>query len=242
MKTLLKSLSLLSTVFTTPGKLHPPRRRENIDLTRIIQEKLGRRGEVFIVQIGSNDGVTGDPVFPLLRDNPSWGALLVEPVPFLFEQLKRNYAGNKTVQFENVAVSGEAGKKSFHYVDPAARQHIPDLPFWFDQLGSFDRGHIIRHIGSALERLIVTTEVPALPLEDLFERHHVSRIDVLHIDAEGHDWIILQQLDQKRFRPEFILFEHKHLSKRDKRAAVDFLADDYRITQVNSHDYLCELR
>ena len=37
-----------------------------------------------IVQIGTNDGERGDPIFTLLRNRRLWRALLVEPLPEIF--------------------------------------------------------------------------------------------------------------------------------------------------------------
>jgi FkbM family methyltransferase len=243
MKKFLKSLPFLGSHSSGIGKLRWRYRCWKVDPTRRLRCILEGREGLFVVQIGSNDGLTGDPIHSLLRENPSWNALLVEPVPFLFERLRQNYSHNKNVRFENVAVTHAAGTTTFHYVDPAAKQRIPDLPEWYDQLGSFDRGHIVRQLGAAMEPYIVSDEIPTLPLAAVLERNQVSKIDVLHIDTEGFDWEILKQLDLGRFQPAAILFEHKHLAEGDKRAAVAFLKDSYRISDLDvSGDYLCERR
>lgn len=197
-----------------------------------------------VVQIGSNDGKTGDPIRPLLLRNSSWTALLVEPVPFLFERLCRNYAGASRFRLENVAIAEQAGVSPFYYIDKAARKSMSRRPWWFDQIGSFDRRHLVGHLGTAgyfggaEDRLIVSLDVPTLPLPVLLERNNVDRINLLHIDAEGYDWKILSQLDLTKYRPEVILFEHVHLSTKDKGAARAFLQDRYTILQLGD-DYLC---
>lgn len=195
-------------------------------------------GDLFVVQIGSNDGATDDPIFKLLARNPSWHALLVEPVPFLFERLRANYRDNKNIKFENVAISDKVGKSAFYYVDQRAKQHIPDLPFWFDQLGSFDRNHISRHFGEVLEPFIQSIELTTIPLAEMLARNGVTTIDVLHIDTEGYDWKILQQLDLRMVKPKAILFEHKHLSAADKASAREFLGSGYSIRDLGN-DLLC---
>src|SRR2546422_396902 len=75
-----------------------------------------------------NDGKTGDPIHSLLADHPSWHALLVEPVPLLFERLKRNYTDASRFRFENVAITERAGTSRFYYVDERAKENFPDLP------------------------------------------------------------------------------------------------------------------
>jgi FkbM family methyltransferase len=232
MKSFLKSLPLIGPLMT-----HVRTWWRN-KLTRKLRTILRDQKDLYIVQIGSNDGITGDPVHLLLRSNPSWKALLVEPVPFLFESLCKNYSASPNMTFANVAISEEAGTANFYYVDPVAKQYIPELPSLFNQWGSFDPGHIVRHFGNALDRFIVCTKVLTLPLATLLAQHYVTKIDLLHIDTEGHDWIVLRQLDLRSFNPEVILFEHKHLSDEDKRKALLFLKRDYTIMRYK-YDFLC---
>jgi FkbM family methyltransferase len=199
---------------------------------------LKGRKDLFVVQIGSNDGVTGDPIHSLLKSNPSWKALLVEPVPYLFDRLCKNYFDIPNIQFANVAITDRPGMATFYYVDPVAKDNTPELSCLFEQLGSFDRGHIVRHLGGTLEKFIVTTQVSTFPLSTVLERNNVNKIDLLHIDAEGHDWKVLRQLDLARFRPDVILFEHIHLSEDDKTQAMAFLKGNYEMTNLGA-DFLC---
>jgi FkbM family methyltransferase len=207
-----------------------------------IQKALSGIKSVYVVQIGSHDGKTGDPIRSLLLQNLSWATLFVEPVPFLFERLRQNYADSPRFRFENVAIGQRSGVTTFYYIDEAAKEHVPELPGWFYQLGSFDRDHISRHFGSAVNRLIdrfiVTADVPTLSLAALLERNNVDQIDLLHVDAEGYDWEIVRQLDLTRYNPEVILFEHKHLSIEAKSEARAFLQDRYRIMDFFP-DYFC---
>lgn len=186
---------------------------------------LGQQA-AFVVQIGSNDGKTGDPIYPLLQKNLTWKALFVEPVPYVFEQLKNNYPDNARFRFENVAINnGE--RLTFHWVDPKARESLPELPYWFDQLGSFDKQHILKHFDGKLAPFIISAKLEGITLSTLFERNQIEKIDILHIDTEGHDWNILSQLDLKAHAPKFILFEHNHLTTTAVQAARDFLNDQY---------------
>jgi FkbM family methyltransferase len=209
-----------------------------------LKQALSGLKNVYVVQIGSNDGKTGDPIRPLLLRNPSWAALLVEPVPFLFARLRRNYGGAPRFHFESVAIAEQVGVGAFYYIDEAARERMSRRPWWFDQIGSFERNHLVGHletigyVGSAADRVIKSVNVPTLPLPMLLERSNVDRINLLHIDAEGYDWKILSQLDLTKYRPEVILFEHVHLSVEAKAAARAFLQDRYTILQLGD-DCFC---
>lgn len=51
-------------------------------------------------------------------------------------------------------------------------------------------------------------EVPILPLRDVLQEHRpAGTIDLLTVDAEGHDLSVLQSNDWQRFRPKIVLAE-----------------------------------
>lgn len=191
------------------------------------QKHLGNT-EAFVVQIGSNDGKTGDPIFPLFQKNKRWKGLLVEPVPYLYERLKENYSDRSRFLLENSAIN-QGEDLDFFWVRADANQKISDLPFWYDQLGSFDREHIINELGSDVEPFVDSKKLPGIRFPDLLEKHGVKRVDILHIDTEGYDWKILGQLELQKFTPSFILFEANHLTGEEVQAALDFLNSEYDI-------------
>lgn len=191
---------------------------------------LGKQA-AFLVQIGSNDGKTGDPLFPLLQKNKQWKALFVEPVPYLFQRLKKNYPDTSRFQFENVAIN-DGQSLEFHWVDPIIKEKEKDLPFWFDQIGSFNKQHIINELDGRLSPYIISEKLEGITLPTLFERHQVNQFEILHIDAESYDWIILSQLNQKKHMPSFILYEHNHLSKTDLQASFNFLNPNYQLFKI----------
>lgn len=180
----------------------------------------------YLVQVGSNDGKTGDPLYPLLKKNKNWKALFVEPIPHFFKKLLQNYPDRKRFRFENCAVN-EGENMLFYWVHPTARAVFPDLPYWYDQLGSFDREHIVKHFDGKLSPFIVSQQVEGIAFEHLLTKNQVANIDLLHIDAEGYDWKILRQLDLSRYQPSFILYEYHHLQEQEQLAAAAFLKETY---------------
>jgi FkbM family methyltransferase len=191
-------------------------------------DRLLDPNDTFLVQIGSNDGKTGDPLYPLLQKHQNWKALFVEPVPYSFKKLKENYPDSNRFRFENVAIN-EGTSMVFYWVDSKAKETLPDLPYWFDQLGSFDKTHITKHFDGALAPFVKSTLLEGLNLKTLFQRNNISNISVLHIDTEGYDWKILSQLDLNQFEPRFILFEQNHLSKEEREEAISFLDKKYHV-------------
>jgi FkbM family methyltransferase len=188
---------------------------------------LGGR-EASIVQIGSNDGKTGDPLNKLFRMNPMWNGLFVEPIPYLFERLKSNYPNQNRFCFENVAIN-EGKKLVFYWVDPEASKKLETLPYWYDQLGSFDKNHIINELGEKIIPFILTMDLEGIRLNTLFKRNNIDKIDLLHIDTEGYDWKILSQLDLDRFKPKFIMFEANHLNDLELSEVESFLKGQFSL-------------
>ncbi|WP_141878420.1 FkbM family methyltransferase [Gramella sp. Hel_I_59] len=190
-----------------------------------------------IIQIGSNDGSKGDPLHKLILKRKKWEVLFVEPVPYLFDRLIKNYPNENRFSFEKLAIN-EGKTETFYYVDSKAKEDITDLPFWYDQLGSFNRSNIVNHLEGRLEPYIKEIEIKGTSLEELFKKNNIEKLDLLHIDTEGYDWKILKQLDIGKYHPTIILFEHKHLSEAENIDSVKFVDTRYHILKFAS-DYLC---
>jgi FkbM family methyltransferase len=183
------------------------------------------------VKVGANDGVTGDPCSDLLLSNSKWKGLLIEPVPYCFDKLRRHFQDPERFCFERVAIGAPTGATTFYYVDENATDSIPNLPLWFNQLGSFDRNHIIKHLDGQLEPFIIQSTVNVCSLNDVLLRHHIHEVHLLHIDTEGHDYEVLKTLDLTKHRPLLLFIEHKHLHSSEKTEMLDLLHNsDYCVS------------
>jgi hypothetical protein len=69
-------------------------RNDTPSITRRIRRALRRRPNVFFVQVGSNDGLHGDPSRPLIYNDIRFSGIFIEPLSAVFERLKSNY-GNE---------------------------------------------------------------------------------------------------------------------------------------------------
>jgi FkbM family methyltransferase len=200
-------------------------------------DKYVSNADCNVVQIGSNDGVTGDPIFRLIMKKTKWNVLLVEPVPYLFEKLKNNYPASPRFHFENAAIN-DGSKQPFYFVAKEAGEKLENLPAWYDQLGSFNKEHMVKHLNGILEPYIQQTAITGMTLDQLFTKNNVRNLKLLHIDTEGYDWKVLSQLDLKKHAPSIILFEHKHLKDVEVREAKAFLDRNYQILEFGG-DLLC---
>ncbi|QHT69636.1 FkbM family methyltransferase [Rhodocytophaga rosea] len=199
--------------------------------------KLVTNEPLSLVHIGSHDGKTGDLFFDLIHEHTHWKVLFVEPVPYLFKRLQENYPSDSRFRFENAAVN-DGSSQLFYWVQEDAISHVPDLPKGFDQLGSFDRNNITKHLDGKLEHYIVEASIQGITLQALFSKHSIDKLDILHIDTEGYDWKILSQLDLNKHSPLLILFEHINLSAVEKAQAIQFLKTRFYIVELEA-DFLC---
>jgi FkbM family methyltransferase len=190
-------------------------RRYCLYLSRVVSEPI-------FVKVGANDGITQDPCSDIFLANTKWKGLLIEPVPYCFDRLKANA---QRFCLEQVAVGATAGEETFDYVDQDAIQSIPDLPSWFDQLGSFDKSHIVKHLNGVLAPYIIELIVGVLPLADVISRNGIRDVHLLHIDTEGHDYEVLKTLNFEDQAPVAIFVEHKHLSDAQRTEMHEFLSN-----------------
>ena len=203
-----------------------------------IERALEKYPSVFFIQIGSNDGKTGDPLYPLIMAHSNWAGIFIEPVKHIFEKLKENYEATDRFVFENVAIANDYGLKKFYYVSEKATYILEDIPHWYDKLGSFNKAHIIKHFGGKFEPFIVEDDIICVPIKDILSKHKVDNIDLIQIDAEGFDYQIIVQIDFKKYHPKVILFEDRHLSKDDKKKAILLLKNNEYKLYDSGGDYL----
>jgi FkbM family methyltransferase len=173
---------------------------------------LGRRDKRvrFFVQIGSNDGVHYDPLHAAVREY-GWNGVLVEPLRPVFDRLVANYAGVPGLSFANVAVDREDGTTTIFTIDARA-----DDPPWAGFIASLDRDVLLRHRSAIpdLGERIHPTEVETLSVRSLLDRYGVHHIDLMHVDIEGLDDMVLEQIDPSApWAPRYVIFEIKHLSR-----------------------------
>lgn len=237
MKSIKKLLFKLPFLGQRIQRYHRKKNRYVFDRPTVWIDRLLPNEPIQIVQIGSNDGMHGDPLRDLIKRNDQWKALFVEPIPYLFEKLKENYGQEPRFSFENSAIN-DGKEQIFYSVKEEAKNHIENLPKWYDQLGSFKKENITKHLNGALEPYIIETQLTGLTLDRLFQKHGIQKLQLLHIDTEGYDWKVLSQLDLNSYQPQIILFEHVHLTPEEKSHAINHLKSKYSIVQVGN-DMIC---
>jgi hypothetical protein len=81
------------------------------DMIATFEAALADVPDAFVVQVGAR----GDPLHALFDRHPGWSALLIEPVPVVFERLRQNYHSDDRFIFARVAIAAEEGHFPFYF-------------------------------------------------------------------------------------------------------------------------------
>jgi FkbM family methyltransferase len=186
--------------------------------------------EPLFVKVGAHDGMSGDlgDIFLRLK---RWRGYLIEPIPYLYTRLLSKYGQEQRFQCDQIAISEKKGYASMYFLPDDTKKLITDLPSWWDQLGSLDAGHIKKHLGNSIAAYIKAIKVPTMTLCEYLNRYSINSVDFLHIDAEGHDCMVLNSLDLNLIKPSIIMLEIKHLSENQ-------LSDVYRKLKESNYEFV----
>jgi FkbM family methyltransferase len=200
---------------------------------------LRDRPSPVLVEVGANDGRTGDPLYHLIRNSRHGQALLIEPVPYLFDRLRITYSGLPHCILANVAIAPTAGTMPIYYIDPRARERSPNLPPYFEELASFNKQRIENVLGRSAASLLCERLVRTTPLTILLAEHQITHVDLLQIDTEGYDYVVLKTFPFETMKPLLVCFEHRYLCDSDRKSATSLLADyGYKIEKWGK-DFVC---
>jgi len=209
-----------------------------MDLISETLHYLGRnKKDIFVVQIGAMDGITFDDTREFL-DIYKWKALLIEPIPEIFEKLKENFKNVDNYIYEQSAIVENDGpvemltipydiieKENLHHGYKGMSSVYP-LKNGFGS--NFQRDIEVK------EKFGVNITVPGITFKTLCEKHNIKKIDILLCDAEGYDWKIFNQLDFSKYRPSFIRLELLNLTEEEKKLTIQKLEDNDYIIETNS--------
>jgi len=205
------------TVFAT-SKLWPNRFSEFREIKRLSAHY--NSPDFTVVQIGANNGILRDPIFPLIK-RYGWKGVLVEPVKHHFRQLQETYRAFPSIILENCAITENQETKTMYSVNP----ETPLAPVWAAGLSSLYEENLLKHKKKFpdISSHIIQEEVQCMTLEHLVSKHRLKRIDLLCVDAEGYDFQILKQVHTLDVRPKVILYEHKHMDSNVKKQTKEML-------------------
>lgn len=177
-----------------------------------------------IVQIGANDGISRDPVYPIVSKYPC-RALLIDPIPANVDLIKQLHARKANVSVHQLAISEQASQMEMH-VPICGQSNLGS------QIASFYPNHV-RRLGNLANSQIETLIVPAMSLAEFLSSQEVTTVDILVFDTEGHDFPILEQALKLPCQPKILYFEHSNMSQSEKhRAREELRRNNYEFVEL----------
>ena len=177
----------------------------------VVADRVLAGEEFTFMQIGAYDGVGDDDLRDLIVRHGLRGAV-IEPQPNAYARLVENYRSQPQVTPLCAAISDAEGMQTLFH------------PRTGDAMtASFDRGHLLRH-GIAAED-IAEQAVPCHTVASAMRVVGIDDLDLLQIDAEGHDHRIIKSINFTRLRAKLIRFEYRHIPPAEIDRCIELLAE-----------------
>jgi len=146
--------------------------------------------------------------------------------------LQSLYKGQRGYRFENAVVSDQNGLIDFYVMKRNSRLSSISM----DRSKEFHK-----HSKQKLDTMVEKIQVKSFRLQTLLKKHNIKTFDLLQVDTEGYDDVVIKQIEDLKFLPKLIHFEHIHLSLNQRRDIIQFLhKKSYRIIlRTSNRDLLC---
>lgn len=171
------------------------------------------------LQIGAADGKLAENLHDTFMQS-DWRAVMLEPLPDMFEKLRETYASKPKFRLVNAALAPYDGFANIRRIPP---ESVRDDELWAHGISSMDgtrssftEGPVPPGVAVELTSRSRLERVVTMTFETLRRQTDLDRIDYLQIDTEGYDLIALRQIDLVRYRPFLINCEIFNLSLSDR--------------------------
>jgi FkbM family methyltransferase len=179
------------------------------------------------VQIGSNKGY--DDFTDLLVGKNVEKLIMVEPFFEHNVSLAECYEHITNKVIENIIITDDSSKDTERmYFHPQDSNHSNKF-----ELASLNRQHSLKIRNHYSDNEIVYRELPSTTINNLFDKHNITIIDLLFIDTEGYDDKIIYNIDFSRFTIKELYYENLHI---DSEKLESYLINNgYSVTKKIGH-------
>ena len=199
-------------------KLHCQMFTQKYMNTKKIHELLGSKPIGFYIDIGAFDGLKANNT--KYFEDIGWQGIAVEPHPTSFSKLE----SNRTCAKENIIITDHDGESEFHWSDSAPMTSRVDMS------GHRNRIHRMSDV--------IKTTIPCMTVTSLCEKYSVGHVDFLKIDAEGHDWAVINGIDFSKISISFIVFEMwENHNKKEYNLSIEKLVNAGFTDITNDYDH-----
>tara|TARA_B100000902_G_C27193807_1_gene855337 strand:- start:347 stop:958 length:612 start_codon:yes stop_codon:yes gene_type:complete len=197
-----------------------------------------------LVVIGAHFGVwLKDEISKILDKN----ILLVEPVPYNYKILQKEYSNSQNIKICTNAIYDENKKEKFYYVKENSVGKLGK--HWASGIGSFDKQHILNHRSKRFkveDKDIEIIDVDFITFNNLIEKYSIKSINKLQVDVEGAEYKILNSIDFSKIEIKKIIFESKHFDgtfkegEKLKEFKNKLVIAGYKLNQLDEENILAE--
>lgn len=179
------------------------------------------KDKVFVLNVGAMDGVTFDEMIGY-TNMYNFKGLYVEPISYLFERLKRNLKEQNGNKFENSAISNYDGEIEMLSIKREAIDNglIHNCFYGMSAVYPPKNGLGSEGDRETVEKYGEKVTVRCVTFDTLLKKHQIDNFDVLKIDAEGHDYEILKQVNLTDHNLKVVRLEWDSLSVAEKEATL----------------------
>ena len=204
-----------------------------LTLEKILENLFVNKEIQSIIQIGANDGERFDIINKFVKKYSPF-TILIEPIKSNYESLKENYADQKNILYENLAISVDNEISELYKVKDEKinlyDEHIVGIT-------SFNKNHLINN--GVKKKYIVREKVNIIYIKDIILKHSINDLDLLFIDTEGYDAKIVKDfLINSKLRP-FIIFEYIHSNHYFFSETINMLIENEYILFKISENVVC---
>ena len=172
----------------------------------LIDSLVSRQDSVSFIEIGANDGKSGDPLYPYILSGQLKGTL-IEPQPTVFKKLIDNYKSTSGNTFLNIGISDVAGELTLYASTKSTLT------------SSSPHKNSLRSTAGLTKQI-----VPTQTLKTVLKKHKKTP-DILQIDTEGHEFEILKNFPFEKHPFKLIHIEFYCLSLNERIAIFEKLYD-----------------
>ena len=192
--------------------------------------------KVFFVSVGAMDGIMFDEICGY-ANLFGFKGLYVEPIPYLYDRLKSNISAENNF-FENSAISYYDGELEMLTIDKEAIDSGELQSCFYGMSAVYPPKNGLSSAGDeeVVKKYGRIIKVPCLTFDSLLKKHNITSFDILKMDAEGHDWSIMDTIDLSKHRPSVIRIEWINLSDQEKKSFSEKMKTNNYIFEVKDGD------
>lgn len=167
---------------------------------QILNQLFQNKKHGVFVDIGAHDGITLSNSY-FFEKELEWTGLCIEPLPKVFEQLKKN---RSCIVVEGAAWS-EDTTKQFRIVEGYAEM----LSGFVDTYNPLHEKRIQDEV-AAMGGTITDVAIRCYDVNRLLLKYNLEDIDFLSIDVEGSELDILKSIDYNKIKIKVVLAENNY--------------------------------